>query len=194
MTSGLTSVVVSTPEGATAEVQLIGNEGAVGCIYLLGPATVSTNSFVQIEGTALRIPYANLKAAFHGSEQIRGRILEYVQEQILTVSQIAACNGLHEAEERLARWLLMAQDRNQSDILNFTQEFLGMMLGARRTTVSLVAGTLQRAGLIEYSRGKVKILNREGLEDTACDCYRITKELHANLYREETPTKVGWAS
>ena len=97
-------------------------------------------------------------------------------------NQIAGCNRLHEAEERLARWLLMAQDRTQSDVLNFTQEFLAMMLGARRTTVTLIAGALQKAGLIEYQRGHVKILDRVNLEAAACDCYRIIRDLHTNLY------------
>jgi hypothetical protein len=103
------------------------------------------------------------------------------------VSQIAGCNRLHEAEERLARWLLMAQDRTQSEVLNFTQEFIAMMLGARRTTVTLIAGSLQRANLIEYSRGRVKILDRENLESAACDCYKITKDLYTNLYSQKLP-------
>ena len=98
------------------------------------------------------------------------------------MSQIAGCNRLHEAEERLARWLLMAQDRTQSDVMYFTQEFLGMMLGSRRTTVTLIAGALQKADLIEYSRGKVRIVDRERLEEAACDCYRIAKDLFSNLY------------
>jgi CRP-like cAMP-binding protein len=109
--------------------------------------------------------------------------LEFVQEQTLSVSQIAGCNRLHEAEARLARWLLMAQDRTRSDVLNFTQEFLAMMLGAQRTTVTLVAGDLQRSGLIEYRRGRVKILNRKSLEEAACDCYKVIKNLYNNLYK-----------
>jgi hypothetical protein len=140
---------------------------------------------MQLEGKGLRIPFSQLKQLYRTSEEIRDRLLEFVQEQALTVNQIAGCNRLHEAEERLARWLLMAQDRTQSDILNFTQEFLAMMLGARRTTVTLIAGSLQRANLIEYSRGRVKILNRENLESAACDCYKITQDLLANLYRHQ---------
>jgi CRP-like cAMP-binding protein len=159
----------------------------VGGIFLLGPGKVSTSAFMQLEGKGLRIPFSHLRHVYRTSEEVRDRLLEFVQEQTLTVNQIAGCNRLHEAEERLARWLLMAQDRTQSDILNFTQEFLAMMLGARRTTVTLIAGSLQRAGLIEYSRGRVKILNRENLESAACDCYRVTKCLLANLYRLQHP-------
>jgi CRP-like cAMP-binding protein len=187
LTSGIASVVTTMADGGTAEVGLIGREGIVGSFHLLGPAPVSTHCFIQLEATALRIPLIELKKAFRSSEEIRERILEFVQEQALGVSQLAGCQRLHEAEQRLARWLLMAQDRTQSEQLNFTQEFLAMMLGAQRTTVTMVAGSLQRAGLIEYQRGKVKILNREELEAAACDCYKITKHLYANLYKQNQP-------
>ena len=122
----------------------------------MGPAKVSTRAFVQIEGSALKIPFAELKKLFGSSEEIRARILEFEQEQSLSLTQVAACNGLHQAEARLARWLLMASDRTESDVLRVTQEFLGMMLGASRTTVTVTAGVLQRAGLIEYRWGEVK--------------------------------------
>jgi CRP-like cAMP-binding protein len=182
MTSGMASIVSSMEDGETAEVGVIGKEGFVGGIHLLGPAKVSTNSFIQLAGSGLQIPLSDLKTAFRSSEDIRDRILEFTQEQSLTVSQIAACNRLHETEERLARWLLMCQDRAQTEVLNFTQEFLAMMLGSRRTTVTLTAGILQQAGLIKYTRGKVRIVDREGLEDAACDCYKIAKGLINNLY------------
>ena len=181
-TSGIASVVAVTGNGSTAEVGLIGNEGLVGCLHLLGALPVTTRCFIQLEGAGLRVPMAELKKAFRSSEEIRGRILEFVQEQALSVSQLAACQRLHEAEARLARWLLMAQDRIQDDVLAFTQEFLAMMLGAQRTTVTTVAGALQRAGLIEYSRGRVKILDRKNLEEAACDCYQVTKRLYGKLY------------
>ena len=109
----------------TVEVGVIGREGIVGSFHLLGSAPVSTESFMQLAGSGLQIPLIELQKAFRSSEEIRGLILEFVQEQALTVSQIAGCNRLHEADERLARWLLMASDRTQSDILNFTQEFPG---------------------------------------------------------------------
>jgi CRP-like cAMP-binding protein len=183
ITSGMASVVAMSAGSGTAEVAVTGCEGVVGSIHLLGPAPVSTESFMQLGGTGIRIPLSELRTAFRTSEEIRNRVLEFVQEQTLSVSQIAACNRLHEAEARLARWLLMAQDRTHSDVLNFTQEFLAMMLGAQRTTVTMVAGKLQRRGLIEYRRGHVRIVNRENLEKAACDCYQITKNLYANLYK-----------
>ena len=111
LTSGLASVVTSMPDGGTAEVGLIGREGVVGSVHLLGPAPVITNCFIQLEGEGRRIPFDDLRKAFRSSEEIRERILEFVQEQALAVSQLAGCQRLHESEERLARWLLMAQDR-----------------------------------------------------------------------------------
>ena len=188
LTSGMASVVTAMEDGGTAEVGVIGYEGLVGSVHLLGPAKVSTDSFVQLDATALKISLPDLQRTFRSSEEVRDRILEFVQEQALTVSQIAGCNRLHEAEARLARWLLMAQDRTQTEVMEFTQEFLAMMLGSRRTTVTLVAGGLQRSRVIEYSRGRVKILDRAGLEARACDCYQITKELHTNLYLSALPS------
>jgi CRP-like cAMP-binding protein len=183
-TSGLASVVTSLPDGETAEVSFIGREGVVGAFHLIGPADVPTNCFMQMQGAGLKISLSDLRPAFESSEEIRDRVLEAVQEQALTIGQIAACNRLHEAEERLARWLLMARDRTQSDVLDITQEFLAVMLGARRTTVTMVAGALQRSGLIEYRRGRVKILDSENLEAAACECYKVTKHLYDWLYKD----------
>jgi CRP-like cAMP-binding protein len=182
MTSGIASVVAMMENGGMAEVGLIGREGLVGSFHLLGPAKVSTSCFIQLEATALRIRFADLANIFRTNEEVRGRLLEFVQEQAVSLSQLAGCNRLHDNEERLARWLLTAQDRTNTDTLHFTQEFLAMMLGARRTTVTLIAGVLQKQGLIKYQRGRVKILNRAELEAASCDCYQITKELYASLY------------
>lgn len=184
ITSGLASIVSNLQDGSTAEVGILGNEGIACAMHLLGPAIVSTSSFMQLEGTALRIPLSRLKKIFQSSEEARSRILEYIQVETLTISQSAACNRLHNAEERLARWLLMTADRVQSDTMMFTQEFLGLMVGARRTTVTLVAGALQRSGLIEYRRGEIKIINRENLEAAACGCYQVSRQLLANLYTQ----------
>ena len=188
MTSGIASVVAMMENGGMAEVGLIGREGVVGSFHLLGPAKVSTSCFIQLEATALRIRFTDLANLFRTNEEVRGRLLEFVQEQAVSLSQLAGCNRLHDNEERLARWLLMAQDRTQTETLNFTQEFLAMMLGSRRTTVTLIAGVLQRQGLIKYQRGKVKILSRAELEAASCDCYQITKELYASLYRHPLMT------
>ena len=183
MTSGIASVVIELAEGGTAEVGLIGNEGFVGALDLLGPATTPSRCFIQMPGTAYRIPFAAMRALFLESQDIRMRVLELVQQQTMTVSQLAACNNLHEVEPRLARWLLMVQDRVQETTLHLTQEFLAQMLGTQRTTVVMAAGALQRSGLIEYKRGRVDILSRENLESAACECYGVSQRLLKNLYR-----------
>lgn len=187
MTAGIASVVTPMIDGGTAEVEVIGFEGLVGSFHLLGSAPVPTSCFMQLAGAGLRIEMAKLRQLFLTSEEVRFRILELVQSQALTVSQMAGCNRLHEAEARLARWLLMAQDRTQSEVLNFTQTFLAEMLGTQRTTVTVTAGALQRAGLIQYRQGEVRILDREALESAACDCYRIAKQLYRRLYAGPTP-------
>lgn len=182
ITSGVASVVVELAEGGTAEVALIGHEGVVGGLQLLGPAPAASHCFMQLAGTGYRLPYAELNRMFRDSEEIRTRLLEHIQHQSLTMSQLVACNRLHEAESRLARWLLMVQDRVQEDILYITQEFLAEMLGTQRTTVVMVAGAFQRSGLISYSRGKVTIHSRENLENAACDCYKVVHQLYSGLY------------
>ena len=183
ITSGIASVVVTVPKGGSAEVVLIGSEGMVGGLSLLGPAPVPAHTFMQLPGSAWRVPFAEMKRIFLSSEEIRMRILEMVQQQSLTMAQVAACNKLHDAEARLARWLLMVSERVKSDTLLITQEFIAEMLGTQRTTVALVAGSLQRNGLITYSRGRVKIHSQKKLQTVACDCYPVTRRLFSNLYR-----------
>jgi CRP-like cAMP-binding protein len=181
--SGVASMVVTMAEGGSAEVGLIGREGIIGATHLLGPTPTPAQCFIQMEGTALRLRLAGLNNLFQTSPEFRGRVLEFVQQQTVTLEQIAACNKLHDTEERLARWLLMSRDRADSDTMTMTQEFLADMLGTRRTTVTLVAGSLQRRGLIDYRRGKVRIIDREGLEAAACACYGVTKEALDSLYK-----------
>ena len=182
LTQGAASIVVVMPEGGSSEVGMIGNEGIIGAPALMGPSAMSADIFMQIDGSGLRIPVKVMRGLFESSVELRSHILQHVQCQINITSQISACNRLHEAEERLARWLLTASDLTQSDTLGLTQEFLAQMLGSQRTTVALVAGGLQRQGLIKYSRGKVRILNREGLQAVACDCYRVTHDALSMLY------------
>jgi CRP-like cAMP-binding protein len=181
--SGVGSVVVSMAEGGSAEVGLIGREGVVGAMHVLGPTPTPAQCFIQMEGTGLRIRLSDLRMLFQTNGQFRIYLLQFVQQQIVALEQIAACNKLHDTEERLARWLLMSRDRADQDTMTMTQEFLADMLGTRRTTVTLVAGSLQRRGLIDYRRGKVTIVNRAALEEAACDCYGVCKEALDNLYK-----------
>jgi CRP-like cAMP-binding protein len=182
LTLGLASVVTSMSNGESVEVGFIGREGVVGGLHLLGPAPLSTRCMMQLQGTALRIPYSDLQTAFAGSPEIHARILEFVQQQAIMVTQIAGCNRLHGSEQRLIRWLLSAQDRTRSSDLQFTHQYLAEMIASQRTTVTVIARDLQERGFIKYSRGIVHILDRDGLEKAACDCYAIIKALYAGLY------------
>ena len=183
LTTGIASVVVGHFEGASCETMLIGREGMTGAYSLLGNSVPPADCFMQVAGVGYQIPLASLRKLFDNSAEIRSRILQCIQQQGMTTMQVSACNIAHESEPRLARWLLMVQDRTQEDSFQLTQEFLAQMLGAQRTTVALAAGILQRSGFIEYSRGKVKILSREALKTAACDCYGVTERLLMNLYR-----------
>jgi CRP-like cAMP-binding protein len=182
ITSGIASIVSSMSDGATAEVGIWGHEGLVESFHLLGNARIPTRCFIQMEATALRMPYNDLLKEFQAEEGLRETILQCVQSQGFILGQLAACNRLHEAEERLARWLLMVRDRVESETYHLTQEFLANMLGARRTTVTAAAGALQRKGLIQYSRGRIKIVDPDGLENAGCECYRTVRNLYLNFY------------
>ena len=182
LTSGIASIVGTMASGASAEVGIWGKEGLVECFHLLGHARIPTRCFMQIEGTALRMPFRELQKEFHENEELRECILQSVQSQGAILGQLAACNRLHEAEERLARWFLMVRDRIESDTFYLTQEFLAVMLGSRRTTVTAAAGLLQRKGLIRYSRGRIHIVDPAGLEKEACECYATVREIHQNFY------------
>jgi len=183
MTSGVASIVSSMSDGSSAEVGIWGKEGLVESFHLLGPAKVPNRCFIQMEGTALRMPFKEVQEEFLKQEALHHRVLQCVQSQGFILGQLAACNRLHGAEERLARWLLMVRDRAESDRFLLTQEFMATMLGARRTTVTLAAGALQRNGLIQYSRGKIHILDGKGLENVACECYQTVRNLYVNFYK-----------
>ncbi|MGA7109982.1 MAG: Crp/Fnr family transcriptional regulator [Terracidiphilus sp.] len=181
MTSGIASVVTFMANGSGVEVGLIGKEGLVEAVNLLGPASPPTTAFIQVEGTALRMRFAELRKKFLVPGPLQSRILEFVQRNGFILSQLAACNGKHEIEERLSRWLLMVQDRVESDQFYLTQEFLAEMLGIRRTSVSATAASLQKSGLIQYRRGNIRIVDRARLQAAACECYPIVQNLSGKL-------------
>ncbi len=172
---GIASVVVTLKSGNTVEVGIIGIEGVVGLPILLGSAGAPGRTFIQIAGSGLRIKADTLKQEFERPGELRRHLQRYMQGFMVQAAQTAACNRLHNIEERLARWLLSCRDRLDSDQLRLTHDFLGQMLGAPRTTVTLAAGLLQRAGLIDYSRGVVTIKNRAELEQAACECYSTVR-------------------
>jgi|SRR5271165_6582080 len=182
LTSGVASIVVSMASGASTEVGIWGREGLVESFHLLGNARLPSRCIAHAEGTALRMPFNELQREFAESAELRGCVLQGVQSQAAILGQLAGCNRLHEAEPRLARWLLMVRDRTESDTFLITQEFLAIMLGARRTTVTAAAGELQRSGLIHYSRGRIHISDPEGLENAACECYPTVRDLYNSFY------------
>lgn len=171
--SGMFSVLNVMPDGKSVEVGLIGKEGFSGTPLVAGFLTSHTRTVVQAEATAFRMDADALRAALPKCPKLERQLNRYAQLLAVQVTQIAACNRLHEVNERLARWLLMTQDRVGSEHLPLTQEFLAQMLGTRRSSVTVSAGTLQKAGLIAYTRGNVTIHDRRKLEEASCDCYGL---------------------
>jgi CRP-like cAMP-binding protein len=172
LNEGLASLVVPTSDGRSVEVAIVGHEGIVGTPLAVGLRRGPYRSIMQISGTAFRIKSEALVERLEQAPELRLILNRFVLIQGLQIAQIAACNRLHEIEQRLARWLLMCQDRVNSEYLPVTHEFLAQMLGTGRPSVSLAAGILQKAGMIENARGSVKILHRPELESAACECYR----------------------
>jgi len=183
ITSGVTSLIALLNEGVEVEVAMNGNEGCPEAIHLLGPELPPRDCMMQVGGTGLRMPLQEFKKLFEEDALMRRLVLRLVQYQSLVSNQLIACNGQHDAVERLARWLLMVHDRVQEPDLPLTQEFLSQMLGARRSTVTISASSLQSAGLIDYRRGHIRILDREKLADTTCECYSVIRKLYDNLYQ-----------
>ena len=169
--SGLASVLNVMSDGKSVEVGLLGTDGFVGMPLVAGYKTSPSRVIMQISGSAFRITAKELAVAMADCPQLTQGMHRFVQELALQSQQVAACNRLHEVEERLARWLLMCQDRIGGDVVPLTQEFLAHMLATRRASVTVAAGILQKAGLITYSRGVVKIQDRSKLEEACCECY-----------------------
>ncbi len=170
---GLTSLVIETEDGGSVEVGIVGREGFVGVPIAAGLNLTPYRTCVQASGNGFRIKAEVLEVTLSSTPNLRLRLNRYAQAQGMQVAQLAACNRLHEIDQRLARWLLMCQDRICSDLLPMTHEFFAQMLGTGRPTVSTAAAVLQRAGFIQYARGTVRIIDRKGLEGAACECYRV---------------------
>lgn len=174
--TGLASVVVAMANGSMVETGITGNDGLVGFPVLLGTKTIPTRTFMQIPGKGFKIKAQHLVDEFERAGTLRKKINKYFQANLVLTGQTAACNRLHDIAERLARWLLMCHDRMESNSFSITHEFLGHMLGTPRSTVTLAAGILHKSGLIDYSRGKVIIRDRKGLEKAACECYQTIRK------------------
>jgi CRP-like cAMP-binding protein len=181
LNEGMTSLVAVTHDGQSVEVGVVGREGLIGAPVLAGVKRAAFRAIMQIPGAGLRIRVESLEENWPLIPNLLAAVHHFVMLQGLQVGQVAACNRLHEVEQRLARWLLMCQDRVDSPVIRLTHEFLAQMLGAGRPTVSLACARLEEAGLIENSRGAVRVLNRNQLENTACECYNVIQNFNGGL-------------
>lgn len=178
--SGMASEVAVTKTGLSLEVAVTGKEGVVGVPGLLKYNAASTRCMMQLSGHGKRIRSDRLIVAIE-QDGLRNVFHRYLQSRFIQMSQLAICIHLHSVEERLARWLVTSADYSETNHFELTHEFLSLMLGARRSTVTLAAGVLYGAGLIEYRRGKINIVNRTGLEEAACECYLILRRERTNF-------------
>jgi CRP-like cAMP-binding protein len=174
--SGLISHVAPMDNGHSVEVGVVGREGLVGLPALLGAQRATIEAMVQMGGHAWRIRPDELRAAFERSAPLRALLMRYMQAFHAQVAQTAACNAQHTVDMRLARWMLMMHDRAGQDEFPMTHEFLALMLGARRPSISVAAAVLQKSGAIRYARGQMLVLDRPGLEAAACECYGVVQE------------------
>ena len=173
---GMISLLAMMSDGQGIETATVGSEGVVGAMSGFGARRGFTRAVVQAPLVASRISSVQFQAAVQKSETLRNLMASYSEALLAQVQQTAACNALHAMESRLARWLLQTRDRIDTDVLPLTQEFLSQMLGVRRTTVTLVARQLEQAGVIQNRRGRIVIIDREGLKDVACECYGIIRD------------------
>lgn len=178
---GLISFVVAMEDGKTAEAGVVGNEGFAGIPAAVGLSRSPLQAVVQISGDGFRVEVEALRKTLESAPHLQLLLSRFAVVQGMQVAQTAACNRLHEIEQRLARWLLMAQDRVDSGVLPITHDFLATMLGTNRSSVSLAAATLRKKNLIRYTPGAVTIVNRKKLEALACECYGIMQQHNGHL-------------
>jgi CRP-like cAMP-binding protein len=176
LNSGMGSLLSFSQSGATVELAMVGNEGMLGIPVILRVQKTPYRIMVQIPGDALRIKAHVIYAEFKRGGELQDLLLSYTHTLLTQFSQSALCNRFHTVEKRLCRWLLTIHDRVEGDTFHLTQEIISYMLGTPRTAVTMAAGTLQDAGLIHYKRGKITIVDRSGLEETACECYGVVAE------------------
>jgi CRP-like cAMP-binding protein len=178
---GLISLVVVMKNGKAAEAGVVGNEGFTGTPAVVGLSRGPLRGVVQITGDGFRVKVGALQNTLESTPHLRMMLNRYAVFRGMQVAQTAACNRLHGIRQRLARWLLMTQDRVDSGALPITHDFLATMLGTDRPSVSLAARVLQKRGIIEYKRGAVKIVNRKKLEDCACECYGVIRQYDGEM-------------
>jgi CRP-like cAMP-binding protein len=178
---GMVSQVVVTKDGRTVEVGVVGSEGFVGAGLAAGLTRSSVREIIQVAGDGFRMMANALERILSSAPQLRVILNRHTGLQGMQVAQTAACNRLHDIQQRLSRWLLMTQDRVNLAVLPITHDFIATMMGTDRSTVSLAASVLQKNGIIEYVRGAVKIVNRRKLEKSACECYDVIQQFEVDL-------------
>jgi CRP-like cAMP-binding protein len=181
LNSGLTSLVFNTNGGESVEVGVVGNEGFTPIAIAAGLRRSPHQAIMQVSGIGFRVNADALEAALKTGSQLQALMNRYAAVHGLQVAQTAGCNRLHDLEQRLARWLLLVQDRVGSGLLRITHDFLATMLGTDRPSVTLAAGALKKKKIIEYSHGAVKVLNRKKLESSACECYGLIQQFNGEL-------------
>jgi len=174
--TSIVSLLYVMEDGASAEIAVVGNEGLVGVSLFMGGETTTSRAVVQSAGHAFRMKGALLKAEFFRAGLMQRLLLRYTQALLTQMAQTAVCNRHHSVDQQLCRWLLLSLDRLPSNELIMTQELIANMLGVRREGVTEAAGKLQQAGLIEYRRGHITVLDRAGLETRVCECYAVVKK------------------
>ncbi|MGA7917976.1 MAG: Crp/Fnr family transcriptional regulator [Candidatus Acidiferrales bacterium] len=178
---GMVSQVVVTKDGRTVEVGVVGREGFVGAGLAAGLSRSPVREIMQVAGDGSRMMGNALQRILRTAPQLRTILQRHVGLQGMQVAQTAACNRLHDIQQRLSRWLLMTQDRVQTGLLPITHDFIATMMGTDRSTVSLAAAALQKKGILEYVRGAVKIVNRRKLEKCCCECYEVIRQFEDDL-------------
>jgi CRP-like cAMP-binding protein len=184
---GMISLVRPMLDGSSVEVGVIGREGFVGATAVFGTDIEFTEKMVQIEGAALSIPVVALHDQLARSPALSAQLLRFSRALLFQVFQTAACNGRHAVQQRLIRWLLLARDRSEGDVVPLSHEFLAMMPGVRRPGITVALGTLKKAGLIRYQRGMIEIFDHGSLEAECCECYGQVEEAYRRLLPECPP-------
>jgi CRP-like cAMP-binding protein len=185
-TTSIVSLLYVMENGASAEIAVVGNEGIVGIALFMGGETMPNRAVVQSAGEAFRLKGHLLKEEFNRAGALQHLLLRYTLAMLTQMAQTAVCNRHHSVDQQLCRWLLLSLDRLPANELSMTQELIANMLGVRREVVTEAAGKLQSAGLIHYSRGRITVLDRPGLEVRVCECYNVVREEFHRLLPDVT--------
>jgi CRP-like cAMP-binding protein len=191
LTSGIVSLLYVLEDGSSTEVALTGREGLVGIALFMGGGTTPSRAVVQVAGHAWRMRAAQLNRSFARGGALQPLLLRFTQALITQMTQTAVCNRHHAVDQQVCRWLLLALDRLDASEIRMTQEHIAQLLGVRREGVTEAAGKLQAAGLIEYRRGRIRVLGRDGLEQRACECYAVVRREYDRLLAPLTPETAG---